>query len=199
MKRILLFTALGLAALLFVAPGAFAFGTKDVVRMSQDGVSDQVIITKIENSGKIFRLDADDIEHLKDDGVSDKVIEAMLRTESEASDDDYYDYHAYPYRAYVYDPYYSYYPYYYYPRSGFSFGLGLDFGHRYYGGHSYYPRRYYPYSSGGSGSFGTTRERSSVGSRSGWWSGSSGTGSTSSGSSGSGWSSRGSGTHSRTR
>ena len=191
MKRTLLFTALGLAALLFVAPGAFAFGTKDVVKMSQDGVSDRLIITKIENSGKIFRLDADDIEHLRDDGVSDKVIEAMLRTESEASDDDeYYDYHAYPYRAYAYDPYYYSYPYYYYPRSSFSFGLGLDFGHRYYG-HNYYPRGYYPYSSGGS--FGTTRERSSVGSRSGWWSGS---GSTSGGST---WSGRSSGTHSRTR
>ena len=193
MKRTLLFTALGLAALLFVAPGAFAFGTKDVVKMSQDGVSDQLIITKIENSGKIFRLDADDIEHLKDDGVSDKVIEAMLRTESEARDDDeYYDYHAYPYRAYVYDPYYNYYPY-YYPRSSFSFGLGLDFGHRYYG-HSYYPRRYYPYSSGG-GSFGTTRQRSSVGSRPGWWSGSGSTGSTSGGST---WSGR-SGSRTRSR
>jgi hypothetical protein len=192
MKRILLFTALGLAALLFVAPGAFAFGTKDVVRMSQDGVSDQVIITKIENSGKIFRLDADDIEHLKDDGVSDKVIEAMLKTESYAGDDEYYDDHAYPYRAYVYDPYYyGYYPY-YYPRSGFSFGLGLDFGHRYYG-HSYDPRRYYPYSGGGS--FGTTRERSSVGSRSGW----SGSGSTGSTSGGSTWSGRSSGSRTRTR
>jgi len=157
MKRTVLL--LGLAMLLVAAP-AFAFGTKDVVKMSQNGVPDDVIITKIENSSHVFRLSADDIAALRDDGVSDDVIRAMLKTEGrEAYDNDY----GYPYYSY---PYYG---GYYYPRSSFS--LGLRFGGGY---HSYYPyyrgyyyqRRYTP-NAPYSGSFGTTRYRGSAGSRSG--------------------------------
>jgi len=165
MKRTLLFTALGLALLLFAAPGAFAFGTKDVVKMTQEGIDDDVIITKIENSETVFILDRKDIEHLRDDGVSEEVIEAMLKTEKYAEDDDYYvpqrGYAYYPYRSYVYDPFW-------YPSSGFSFGLGFGhYGHNYYrSGRYYYPPRYSPGTGSSSGT--TTRERTTYNARPGW-------------------------------
>src|SRR5262245_15287016 len=113
MKRILLFAAVALAATLVYAPGAWAFGKKDVVKMTHDGVEDSLIVLKIENSGKTFHLDADDIHDLQDAGVSDEVISAMLRTEGRDRDDDYYGY-GYPYGHY------------YYPYSRFYLGFGYS-------------------------------------------------------------------------
>jgi hypothetical protein len=51
----------------------------DVIRLSQAGVSDSVIIAKIDQSGSRFDLSASDIIDLKKSGVSEKVIEHMLR------------------------------------------------------------------------------------------------------------------------
>lgn len=155
MKRILLFSVLG-ALMLFSAP-AWAFGVKDVVKMSAAGVPDSLIVMKIENSGKTFKLSADDIAELRHSNVSDEVISAMLQTEGRDRDDDYYG-------GYYYHPY----PYYYdYP---YSSRLYLGFGYRYGGRHyyspyynrGYYPRRYQPYSGG---NLGNTRYRGSYGTR----------------------------------
>jgi len=154
MKRILLFAVTALVLTLFLAPGAWAFGKKDILKMNDDGVADSLIILKIENSGKTFHLDADDIRDLQRAGVSDEVISAMLRTEGRDQD---YDYgHGY------YDPYYAY-PY-SYPYSRLYLGFGY---HRSYS--PYYYRRYgvpryqpyYPYS----GNYGNTRYRGSYGTR----------------------------------
>lgn len=116
---------------LFVSPHhAWAFGIKDVMEMSQDGVSDDLILEKIDHSGKTFHLDADDIHDLKEAGVSDTVISAMLRTEDAHPDDSYYDngaYYPYPYP----------YPY-AYPRVIVGLNLGRSYG--YYRGRPYYNR-----------------------------------------------------------
>ncbi len=156
MKRIALCFAAASLALLFSVPVASAFGWKDVVKMHRAGIADSLIIQKIEYSGKTFHLDADEMAALTDEGVSDAVISAMLRTEAEAGEgDDYYGSYGYPYyhsRAYLgwgyYPRYYSrgYYPYY---------------GH--YSGYRY-PRSYVRYGRP-SGDYGTTRERTQVGSR----------------------------------
>jgi hypothetical protein len=160
MKRILLLTATAVALLLFSAPGARAFGVKDILKMNEDGIADSLIILKIENSGKTFHLDADDLHALRDAGVSDEVISVMLRTEGRDRDD-YYDngYYAYPYVH----------PYpYAYPYSRLYLGFGF---HRYYSPY----RHYYPYYGGywarpysrypNSGDYGNQRYRGSYGSR----------------------------------
>ena len=163
MRRILLFTVIGFTLLLFSASGAFAFGTKDVVKMTDDGIADSIIILKIENSGKTFRLDADDIYKLKKDGVSDEVISAMLKTEGrDRYEDDYY----YDRGAYYYPQ-----PYYSYPYSRLYVGFGYRSGgyySPYYGGRrGYYSYpRYRPYS-GTPSSGTTTRYRGSYGTRGG--------------------------------
>lgn len=160
MKRILIIAGTGLLLLILFAPAASAFGVKDVIRMTEDEIPDSLIIMKIENSGKRFRLDADDMRKLRQAGVSDEVVSAMLRTEGR--DRDYEGYGDYYYHPYVRP----------YPRLFLGFGY-----HSYYrpyrAGYGYwdyrYPRYrpyYRPYSSQPySGNYGTTRYRGSHGSR----------------------------------
>ena len=57
----------------------FASITKEeIVKLSQDGVSDDTIIAKIRQDRSAFRLSADEILELKKAGVSDRVVQAML-------------------------------------------------------------------------------------------------------------------------
>ena len=123
MKRILLLGAVGLMVSLFLPHSAWAFGWKDVLKMHEDGISDSLIIQKIEHSGKSFSLNPRDLHALKEGGVSDGVISAMLRTEDRNDyEGEYYGYdHS---RVYV----------------------GLGFG--YYGGYRRYCGGYWPYYSG---------------------------------------------------
>lgn len=51
----------------------------DVIRMSQAGVGDGLIIAKIDQSGSSFDLSASDIIDLKRSSVSDAVIQKMLQ------------------------------------------------------------------------------------------------------------------------
>ena len=155
MKRISLLALAGLLVFLFSASVASAFGVKDVLKMNRDEIPDSLIILKIENSGKTFHLSADDMRTLHDEGVSDEVISAMLRTEGRDRE--------YGYGSYYYDPYG--YPYYSYPYGRVFLGFGYrHYYSPYYG--SYRVPRYRPYySNPGSGTFGTTRTRSSYGTR----------------------------------
>jgi len=74
--------ALSLFVLVLVVPAAsWAFGVKDVVAMSQYGISDSLIIAKIQHSDTQFDLDAKDLIAMKAAKVSDDVVVAMLRTE----------------------------------------------------------------------------------------------------------------------
>lgn len=52
----------------------------DVVQMSREGVSDELITAQIRNSGSVFRLEAPDITALSKSGVNDRVIQAMMDT-----------------------------------------------------------------------------------------------------------------------
>ncbi len=144
MRKVILFGANALLIALLWAPGAWAFGWKDVRKMHLEGISDSLIVEKINHSGKAFKLEADDIRDLKNAGVSDEVIAAMIRTEDRYGGD-YDDYYG---SAYYGPAYYS------RPYRGTSVHLGLGFGYgcRYYsdygrfGYHSYYTHpRYYSY------------------------------------------------------
>ena len=52
--------------------------TSDVVKLSRSQVSDDIILSYVQNSGKIYSLSSDDIIALRKEGVSDRVIHAML-------------------------------------------------------------------------------------------------------------------------
>lgn len=52
----------------------------DIVDWTEDGVSDEVIIDRIERSDTVFRLSAKDQNTLRDFGVSEDVIRAMKNT-----------------------------------------------------------------------------------------------------------------------
>ena len=88
LKRILIPGVAALLLTLFLAPHASAFGVGDVIQMHQDGISDDLILEKIQHSGKVFHLDAGDMRDLKKAGVPDSVITAMLRTEDRDEGDD---------------------------------------------------------------------------------------------------------------
>jgi hypothetical protein len=135
MKRIILMGATGLLFSLLTVHAAWAFGTKDVLQMHQDGIADSLIIQKIQYSGTTFHLDAGDLRALKRAGVPDDVVSAMLLTERRGASDRYWD------GYYYYPPY---------PRVIVGLGFGY-YGHYapYYGG---YWRR--PYFYGHSGFYG---------------------------------------------
>jgi hypothetical protein len=142
MRRILVLVAVGLFLSLLIPHGAWAFGVKDVVMMSQDRIPDSLVIEKIQHSGARFAPDARDFHTLKVAGVSDEVVVAMLRTEDSG----------YPggYPVGYYPPYYA--PWY--------LGLDFDFGH--YGPyhHAYAPiYRRRGYGGFGRGSYGGGRHR----------------------------------------
>lgn len=75
-----------LAAVLYgTAPGSaqspntgVRLSLEEVVKLSQTGVSEAVIITKIKKNAKSFDLSADEIADLKKSGISDIVIKFLL-------------------------------------------------------------------------------------------------------------------------
>lgn len=136
-----------------------------IVRLVQEGVSDDVVIKHIQANGFQFDLTADDLIELKQIGVSDAVLAAMLDTALESEpekpkrsrqrvyDRESYDsplyvtvsagyfspWYWYPYAwGFYYDPFPYCYSYYYYPfRSHYNWG--------YYGYcRSYYYRHWWP-------------------------------------------------------
>lgn len=56
--------------------------TADVKALAQAGVSDDVIIAQIKNSGTVYHMSAADIIDLHNAGVSDKVVDYMINTAS---------------------------------------------------------------------------------------------------------------------
>ena len=106
----------------------------DVIALSQDSVSDEVIISQMEATNSYFRLTTDDILALRKAGVSDKVINAMIKTSQNPPKKKVA-------RQYIYYPYwgYSWYPYggywwspWYYP---YSFGYSGHVSHGWSGVH----------------------------------------------------------------
>jgi hypothetical protein len=77
--------AVGLAVVLLLAGSANVAraqalppGVQDVVKLVQAGISDDVILTQIRNTGAIYNLTADQIIFLKNQGVSQPVIKALM-------------------------------------------------------------------------------------------------------------------------
>jgi hypothetical protein len=68
-------------------------GINDVIQMTRDHISDDVIIGQIRTSPTVFRLTYQDISTLKQNGVSDLVIHEMQNTV-----------YRYPRRVYVVEP-----------------------------------------------------------------------------------------------
>ena len=52
-------------------------GVFDVIRLSQNGLEDQLIINQIRSTGSTFQLTTSDLESLKSNGVSASVISEM--------------------------------------------------------------------------------------------------------------------------
>lgn len=71
---------LAVLLLLGVASQASAVTARDLVMLSQAGLSDEVLVALIESDGSKFTLTADDILDLRRQGLSEQVIVAMLRT-----------------------------------------------------------------------------------------------------------------------
>jgi hypothetical protein len=110
----------------------------DIIALSQDSVSADVIISQMKVTDSYFRLTTEDIVALKKAGVNDKVINAMIQTGSQTRENRE--------RTVVYPAYYPYwgygwYPYYWYPwyspfHFGVSYRVGLQGGYHY-GGYHY--------------------------------------------------------------
>ena len=63
-------------------PSGLSPDLQEVVKLSQEQMSDDVVINYIKNSGKTYTLTADDLIYLKDQGVSQGVISALEQTAS---------------------------------------------------------------------------------------------------------------------
>lgn len=139
-----------------IQPDSSAMSIDDVITLSKEGLSDDVIISQIKATYSYFELTTDDIVRLKKAGVSGKVINAMIKTaETTARKIRRYYYNSpsylYPYYYYGY-PWYSsylgYYGWYYHYPSVLHFpSYGGHYSGGYYGGHGGYGGYY----SGGHG------------------------------------------------
>ncbi len=54
--------------------------TNDVIEMSKNGLSDNVMISQIQSTKSVFHLSTSDILELKNAGVSQRVIDYMIQT-----------------------------------------------------------------------------------------------------------------------
>jgi hypothetical protein len=57
-----------------------AIGLQDVVSMTRNGTSDDIIINQIQTTGTVFRLTGSDVIWLQQNGVHDCVVKAMQAT-----------------------------------------------------------------------------------------------------------------------
>src|ERR1051326_6612778 len=62
------------------------YGVEDVLKLSRAQVSDDVIMTYIQNTGTIYNLAPKDIVYLKEQGVSDRIINTMMDQRRVASE-----------------------------------------------------------------------------------------------------------------
>jgi len=63
-------------------PSRFSAWTKEVIKMAQAGVGEDVLLTYIDSAGT-FNLGADEIVYLRDLGVSSQVMVAMIQHDSD--------------------------------------------------------------------------------------------------------------------
>jgi hypothetical protein len=63
-------------------PANLSPGLQEIVKLARAGMSDDVILAYIKNSGASYKMSADDILYLKDQGVSQNAILALLRAKA---------------------------------------------------------------------------------------------------------------------
>lgn len=76
-------SALAFVALAF-AGAAHAQSVDDVIKLTKEGIGEDVIVTMVQKAEKGFDLKAEDVISLKKAGVSEKVIAAMLKNKAGA-------------------------------------------------------------------------------------------------------------------
>lgn len=79
-------------------------GLTDVATMSQQHISDDVIIAQIRSTGSVYRLSPSDIYWLKQNGVSDAVVNEMQATATRYPQRVYTEAPVYAQPVYVYEP-----------------------------------------------------------------------------------------------
>ncbi len=57
-----------------------AMSKQEIIALTKEGISEDVIISQMKATGSHFTLSSDDIIELKKAGVSEKVISAMIKT-----------------------------------------------------------------------------------------------------------------------
>ncbi len=117
----------------------------DVIALSQDSVSADVIISQMKATDSYFRLATDDIVALRKAGVNDKVINAMIQTGNNPPEKRE--------RTVIYPTYYPYgwyswYPYYWFPWY-YPYYFGVSYRGGYYGGNHFGDIHYGGIRSGG--------------------------------------------------
>lgn len=68
------------------ASPAFSYGVVDVVNLTRAQVSENIILTYVQNSGTTYSLGPKEISYLKGQGVSDTVVAAMLNKRNPSGD-----------------------------------------------------------------------------------------------------------------
>src|SRR5439155_455635 len=67
-------------------PAKLPYGVADVVKLSRARVSEDVILTYVQNSGTVYNLGPQDIVYLRDQGVTDRVINTMQDQRKKAAE-----------------------------------------------------------------------------------------------------------------
>ena len=155
-------------------PMPLSYGVEDILKMTRAKVSDDVTVSFIKNSGRLYQMTASEIIYLHNEGMSDQVINTMLNQSqrltptappaaaptgspqyatASAPASSVYVIPSSTYYDYSYDPYYSYYPYYGYGYPWLSLGFGC-WGGGYYRGGYYCGNRYYGSGYRGGGHYG---------------------------------------------
>ena len=106
----------------------------DVIALTKNGVSDDVIINQIQATHSRFQLSNDDLVALKNAGVSDTVVNAMLKHSGDRQTSGYYS-------PYYWDSYW-------YGSAYWNFGPRYIYSYPYYRPYAVYPH-YTPYYRGG--------------------------------------------------
>jgi|ERR1051325_5025111 hypothetical protein len=68
------------------SPAKLPYGVSDVVKLSRAQVSEDVILTYVQNSGTVYNLGPQEIVYLHEQGVSDRVINTMQDQRKKAAE-----------------------------------------------------------------------------------------------------------------
>lgn len=72
------------AVLLIAAASEVKVTVDDIIKLKNEGLSSEIIISFIDSSSQVFDLTPDDIVKLKKEGVSEEIIKKMLDTKKKA-------------------------------------------------------------------------------------------------------------------